>query len=1776
MYNLKRTLLTTVILLMAYTGLAQDYTRHNWFFAGNDQGILFGKDAEANSIIFDGKNPQTNNGEKVTATDAITGDLIFYSDGLNIYDGTYQVMPNGNNIQTDPNGIQALATSPVPGLNSEDLFYMFHKNASGEILYTIVDRSIQGNRAPEGLPSGDVITSRKNQSTGIANRGDGMITIGSEDMTTFWLITQNLADSTIQIHEIPPAGGAFISVGTINLTNPIIVQHMAYHQLTGQIALLPSNNSNIEIIQFTNGFSGPSLNSVRTILNSFVFGEDFGGSPGWSYTGQFLYFSRNTTTNGNVFRSDVFDTNLSASIEQVLSTPVTESLSLQLAPDSTVYHIYRNAAGGDRLLARIDRTDSLDVAELLYEPELFESADVSSDYFTQFGPMAPIQPDIEIEVGNGPFCMNNPVQFFPAFDPSTAIPDNYFWDFQPFGVTSDLQSPVVTFDQAGVLTASLFVEINGRTYPASNNPFVREITENDIQVSLPDTTICEGETLTLDAEPQNGGQGQQGGASGGPYTYLWSTGETTSTIDVTETGDYWVVITPNTGCPIYATARVQVYADESTTANIWYFGFGAGLDFNEVEGLDPPPRSIIDPHAMDAPEGTSTISDANGDVLFYSNGSTVWNRENTVMPNGTDIGGDSTSTQSVIILPFIEDETLYYIFTTEEVYGTNTYELKYTLVDMKEDNGRGDVLLKDVVLFSKSTEKIAAYEGGNGYWLLTHEYGNNTFRAYPITEEGIGSPVLSSAGGIHSFNDPLSGQAGMKFSQAGDRLAVAIIEDTEDYVEVFDFDPEIGEIIEFNYRIDLNEGGPGNDEVYDVHFSTGGRKLYATLNNRNTGSAGGRILEYRVDTFSTETTRLNSRADITAGAGLSVNYGQIQTGPNGALYVAVETPGNQAGSTFVSQINPNEDTLSFSGFTPQAVQLTTGNSRLGLPNFVQNNSNPQDEPTISADSIVCVETRVGLSGSGTSDIDEYQWTITNQADNSTVFSVAAQDTAYTFTADQEGRYNISFNITNRCGLDTTLVQEIQVFGIPEPPTVPGAVSVCEDSEFALEAGPADPNLAYEWTNSQGAVVSTDRTYSITEPEIYTVTITNIIAGCTNSAQIFAGPPFDISLPDASTICEGSELTLDPNVTANNYIWTVIDEGGNVSPPLANQRRATVDSSVPGIFRYVVSIEDPISAGCFVNDTTTVTINAIPRGIASAIVNPACGATDGSFNFDVSTTGSYTYTITGNSSGVVDQSSNFIGPGTIPLSSLAADVYTVQLTDNSSGCVNAIGDIQVQNDPPDFTMTTVATAATDCGVNDGSILVTLSADVFPIRYTLTNTTDGTTTGPIDVASAIPTTTFDFNITGLGLGNFDLEVSSVGSGCIQTATGIAVDQPQPVQLTVEPFLEDCAANIQLSASSTTVGASYSWTGPNGFTSSVQNPVVTASGSYTVTASAPNGCPTSADVVVDLTIQPIVQINQVGDVCNGEITLEAEVTNPETGADYTFNWSNGANSRSITVDASGTFTVTARNSVNLTCEGTASTNITIPTPIEATISSTPACDDGSPVTLTVNVTAGSPSSITWTGPGGFTATGTSVSVNDEGSYIATITDGTCPIERGIDIRRQSIPEGELPDVDFYCPTRTSNPILFAGSGFVTYEWTLDGVAFPDADQTLTVQQPGEYVVTMTTAIGCVQTDTVTIIESCDPSIVAPNAFAPSSPAPNNTFSVVPNDFVNDFEIYIYSRWGELLFTSSTLEFKWDGKVNGQLVPVGTYPYIIKFTSRFEPERGTFEQRGSVTVIR
>ena len=148
-----------------------------------------------------------------------------------------------------------------------------------------------------------------------------------------------------------------------------------------------------------------------------------------------------------------------------------------------------------------------------------------------------------------------------------------------------------------------------------------------------------------------------------------------------------------------------VAANAQKEATNWYFGLKAGITFRNGT-----PVALLDGQTA-ASEGTAVISDKNtGDLLFYTDGITVWNREHGVMENGTGLYGGSSSTQSALIIPHPSDGNLYYIFTNTGDMARIDPEpaLWYSVVDMRLDGGRGAVIVKNTKLIDSVSEKTDA------------------------------------------------------------------------------------------------------------------------------------------------------------------------------------------------------------------------------------------------------------------------------------------------------------------------------------------------------------------------------------------------------------------------------------------------------------------------------------------------------------------------------------------------------------------------------------------------------------------------------------------------------------------------------------------------------------------------------------------------------------------------------------------------------------------------------------------------------------------------------------------------------------------------------------------------------------------------------------------------------------------------------------------------------------------------------------------------------------
>ncbi|MBU0764238.1 MAG: hypothetical protein KJ607_05330, partial [Bacteroidetes bacterium] len=230
---------------------------------------------------------------------------------------------------------------------------------------------------------------------------------------------------------------------------------------------------------------------------------------------------------------------------------------------------------------------------------------------------------------------------------------------------------------------------------------------------------------------------------------------------------------------------------QHNTANIWYFGDHAGIDFNT--GV---PVALTDGQ-LNTAEGCAVICNSSGDLLFYTEGTTVWNKNHVVMQNGTGLLGHFSATQSSIIVPYPQSDSLYIIFTIDARENSLLNGIRYSVVNMNPDNGLGAVTsVKNILLHTPVSEKLTMVINPDqvDYWVIAHEWGSDAFLAYSVTSAGVDTvPVVSNVGGIHSGGNPsyLHSIGCMKASLSGNLLAVANYRNSG-YFELFDFSGATG------------------------------------------------------------------------------------------------------------------------------------------------------------------------------------------------------------------------------------------------------------------------------------------------------------------------------------------------------------------------------------------------------------------------------------------------------------------------------------------------------------------------------------------------------------------------------------------------------------------------------------------------------------------------------------------------------------------------------------------------------------------------------------------------------------------------------------------------------------------------------------------------------------------------------------------------------------------------------------------------------------------------
>ena len=335
------------------------------------------------------------------------------------------------------------------------------------------------------------------------------------------------------------------------------------------------------------------------------------------------------------------------------------------------------------------------------------------------------------------------------------------------------------------------------------------------------------------------------------------------------------------------------------------------------------------------------------------------------------------------------------------------------------------------------------------------------------------------------------------------------------------------------------------------------------------------------------------------------------------------------------------------------------------------------------------------------------------------------------------------------------------------------------------------------------------------------------------------------------------------------------------------------------------------------------------------------------------------------------------------------------------------------------------------------------------------------------------------------------NSAGTGTSSIAVTANTAVPAGVFATNSGVLTCNIFNVALTGNSTTAHATFSWTGPNGFTASGAVTSASTPGLYTLTATNPaNGCISSATTSV---LQNITAPQNSIIATNSGVLTCANTTVTLTGSSTTtralYNWggpnSFNSNSPAVTVSATGNYTLTVTNPAN-GCTSTATVpvtqNITAPVNITTVVSNILSCNQTS-VTLTANSTT-SGATYTWTGPGSFTASTRIATITQGGVYTLVATDPAngCSTTKIVTAVQDTATPANLVATNNGPLTCSVTSVTLTGSSTTagtTYQWTGPN-GFFDISNTTTGTDSGTYTLIATNpGNGCIGTTTTTVAQ-------------------------------------------------------------------------------------------------
>jgi gliding motility-associated-like protein len=731
----------------------------------------------------------------------------------------------------------------------------------------------------------------------------------------------------------------------------------------------------------------------------------------------------------------------------------------------------------------------------------------------------------------------------------------------------------------------------------------------------------------------------------------------------------------------------------------------------------------------------------------------------------------------------------------------------------------------------------------------------------------------------------------------------------------------------------------------------------------------------------------------------------------------------------------------------------------------------------------------------------------------------------------------------------------------------GLTSVCLGQTVSLSTAPSYgvPPYTYSW--NPGAVAGNPLVIAPAGSTNYTVTVTDACGNTATANQNISVTPIAPNTGN-SLVCVGGTTMLS-NPTPGGT-WS------SASPATAVVGSAT--GIVTGVSAGTVLISYITAVGCYA--TSVVTVIPIPGaitgtatlcvGATTTLTDPMTGGAWSSGNTAVATVGVATGVVSGVSAGTA-----VINYATIP-GCAATTVVTVYPNPVISGVTST--------DP------------TTCGASDGSI--TLSGLVAGVVYTISYTHNSV---PV-IITLTATASGQLLLTGLSSGLYATIAVKSPEGCTGNWAGTVtlVDMgtpPVPVAGSNSPVCEGWILKLTASGGP---GVTYNWTGPGGFTSTLQNPQIdpatTANaGVYTLTTTLLSCVSLPATVTVTVNPLPHISgfISSNPTTCggtDGSVLLDGLNAGVAYTIGYTFNGT--PNTVFATADAAGQVLISGLSAGTHTTifvhVSSCVSNLVgpvvlvdpLPPPAPIIASNAPICQG---LTLLLFGSDDVPEGAwKWEGPDGFASAAQNPVIPDvspaaQGVYTLSYTLQNCTSVTTADIRLQ--PVIELTDVyaDKYL-INFGDSVRLHAAGANYYNWTPHNGTMMNYYIPEPFVKPRDSVAVYTVhgmnEWGCHDSANITIRVIFDEEEYIPTAFTPNGDGRNDIFRIGKMKYKKLIDFTIYNRWGQEVYHNPwDPNGGWDGTCNGKDQEVGTYFYSIILESASGKLR---YYKGDVTLLR